>query len=242
MEKLAVANVTGREAKVVAAVARKTFGFRKREDELAASQIAKLTGIGRSHVAEILAALEDRQIIVRTGGTAGRAAVISLNLATDWEPVPSTGHLNLSRTQDTSSLEPVPQTGTKPVPLKGHTRGKGVKHSRSTHKKTAQNRIVDAYCGAGGNLELDSWRGSLLRQATELAKKHPEDLILAAAASLGREQEFPGYLKQRVAELKENGGPCQWGTLDRSRLTPDQLAECSCHHCQEWANAPTTTR
>ena len=47
---------------------------------------------------------------------------------------------------------------------------------------------------------------------------------VAAAAQLGREHGFPGYLTQRADALEASGGPCSWDGLDRSRLTADQLA------------------
>ncbi len=236
MDKLAAANVTGREARVVAAIARKTLGYRKPGgDTIAASQIAKLTGISRTHVTEILVRLESRGIITRHGGCKGRAATISLNLNTPWEPVPSTGQVNLSHPRDTSEPKPVPQKGSKPVPSTGHTRVKGVNQKRPAGTKTFQNQVVEAYVSTGGNLDLNpSWRGSLLSQATELAKKHPEDLILAAVKRLGRDRDFPGYLKQRVQDLADKGGPCEWDGCDRSRLTPEQLTGCGCPRCEEW--------
>src|SRR4051812_37071860 len=57
-ERLARARLTGSEARVVAFIARKTVGYRKRADVLATSQVAAGTGISRGNVSSILDALE----------------------------------------------------------------------------------------------------------------------------------------------------------------------------------------
>src|SRR5438046_2053830 len=84
MERLASSNLTGREARVVAFIARKTLGFRKSADLLATSQIAKGTGISRGNVSEILKTLIDDKIVTSVGGKQGRAAMLSLNLDAAW--------------------------------------------------------------------------------------------------------------------------------------------------------------
>jgi hypothetical protein len=61
-----------------------------------------------------------------------------------------------------------------------------------------------------------------------------EATLLAAVTALGRDRAFPGYLKQRVELLAEQGGPCKWEGLNRSALTAKQLEECGCPSCLEW--------
>jgi hypothetical protein len=98
-----------------------------------------------------------------------------------------------------------------------------------------QTKAAQAYLEVGGSLELVEWRGALVRQAGQLAAKgFAEHVILGAAAALGRERAFPGYLSQYATEFAEKGGPCSWEGLDRSRLTAAQLGECSCRLCGEW--------
>jgi hypothetical protein len=54
-----------------------------------------------------------------------------------------------------------------------------------------------------------------------------ERIVLAACSSLGKERAFPGYLKQRVSELEEAGGPCEHDGLDRSKLSLAELQGCA---------------
>jgi phage replication O-like protein O len=236
-ERLAEASLTGREARVLASVARLTLGYAKPRDTIAASQLAKLTGIARNHVAECLASLEHRGLITRTSNGRGRPAAIALNLVKTREPVPPKGHPNLPRAQDTSTTRKgVPQKGSKPVPSTGHTKEKGVKQHQPPAGTTFQNRLADSYLAAGGSLELAAWRGALFRNAATLLKAgNDEHGILDAARSLGRERAFPGLLKQRHDELAQQGGLCQWHGLDPSRLTTSQLLECGCGKCTQWA-------
>src|SRR5262249_54431483 len=152
-------SLSAREAQIIAAVARKTLGWRGRQagDRLSASQLAALTGIARNHVTETLARLEARGVLTRRDGINGRAAVIALNLTGPWPdtaPVPTRGQVNLSRRKDRSpAAKPVPPSGQEPVPVPGHTRGKGVKQPRGTHEKTLVARAVDAYRAHGASLE-----------------------------------------------------------------------------------------
>jgi hypothetical protein len=94
---------------------------------------------------------------------------------------------------------------------------------------------IAAYQEAGGSLELAEWRGALARQANSLRKAGVAvRAVLAAAAQLGQERAFPGYLSQRAKALVAAGGPCSWDGLDRSRLKAEQLAACPCRRCAEW--------
>jgi phage replication O-like protein O len=115
MELIAKTPLTERETRVVAAIARKTLGWKGKSagDRLAASQLAKLTGIGRSHVTETLALLEARGVITRRDGCNGRAATIALYLAGAWsrEPVPTQGQVN-GQTCPGTGTETCPSVGT----------------------------------------------------------------------------------------------------------------------------------
>ena len=58
-----------RHLKVALAIVRKTYGYRKKEDDLTVSQLAKLTGIHRNNVGKALTELEEAGVInpVRPG-------------------------------------------------------------------------------------------------------------------------------------------------------------------------------
>jgi phage replication O-like protein O len=245
MELMASTSLGEREAKVIPAIARKTLGYRGKTegDRISASQLAKLTGIGRSHVAETLGRLDARRIIKRRDGINGRAAIVALNLDGGWldEPVPVQGQVNLSRGEDRSAAEPVPGPGQKPVPLSGHTRGKGVKQPQPESETLPLQRLAfDAWTGAGGHRLLDRERGALARNVAQLERKDVDPhLILAAVKDLARKGDFPGLLQQRVADLKAAGGPCTWHN-DRRGLTHSQLLECGCPACTQWAEATLT--
>ena len=58
-----------RHTKVALAIVRKTYGYRKKEDDITISQLAEMTGIHRNHVGAALKALEQMRVInpVRAG-------------------------------------------------------------------------------------------------------------------------------------------------------------------------------
>lgn len=70
-EALIRADLPGRHQAVVHALVRLTFGFNRREDRIAASQITGLTGIATRHLRPILADLEAARIVIRGPGKPG---------------------------------------------------------------------------------------------------------------------------------------------------------------------------
>lgn len=122
-------------------------------------------------------------------------------------------------------------------------KGKGKNSTKNTNADTLHRRAFETYLAAGGSLELNRERGSLASSVkTATATGATDQEILAAVHDLGRTGDFPGYLKQRLLELREQGGACAWPGLDRSKLTPEQLGECGCNHCTEWKDARQDSR
>lgn len=237
METLAKTGLGEHEQRVLAAVARKTLGYRQRADRLPVSQIVELTGLDSRHVSRALAQLAGRGLIARTGGSKGHgnAATISIIVAPENPP-------------QEAGKKPAPQgtkTHAKKLPLGDHktrltrrTQGvQGVKNSAQGADDDLRRKAFETYLAAGGSLTLDRERGALARslKAAVLAGTEPE-LILAAVRDLGRKQEFPGLLKQRLVEFAENGIPCRWAGIGRLHLTSPQLLECGCRHCEARAD------
>lgn len=135
-----------------------------------------------------------------------------------------------TQTQGTAK-DPTPQAGSRRSPTSDTSRARADR-DLSLYVTTARS----VYLGAGGSLDLDEWREPLERHALRLGRRRvPLELVSAAAARLGRERGFPGYLSQRVAELEDAGGVCRWQGLQRHALTADQLRECQCNQCRAWA-------
>jgi phage replication O-like protein O len=259
MERVASAGLSQREAQVVAAVARRTLGWRKTWDRISASQVAADTGISRRHISFLLPELERRQVLIRSEGVAGRAARLALNLEGPWlavEPAPAEGQvvpLKPARVRGQVGTEPAreqgqvrkkppaPVEGHEPAPAEGHTRGKGVKATGSkAATQAAVGDAIDAYRSTGGNIDGRS-RGALARSVKALlAAGFHSATITAAAMELGRDGEFPAqsYLREKADEIRDAGGPCYWGKgCERAELTVAQLRKCTCTLCGEWAEA-----
>ena len=80
-----------RHTKVALAIVRKTYGYRKKEDDITISQLAELTGIHRNHVGAALKALEQMRVInpVRAGR---HGLMIGINKHFDqWQEEPIKG-------------------------------------------------------------------------------------------------------------------------------------------------------
>ena len=65
LEALARTSLSPNESKIIFLVIRKTYGWHKRTDWIALSQIAKGTGIAKSNVCRTLKSLVSRNIIIR---------------------------------------------------------------------------------------------------------------------------------------------------------------------------------
>ena len=64
LEALAKADLSGRERRILDVIIRKTYGFHKKSDRISLSQFARLTGISRTHVCDMLAKLYAKHCII----------------------------------------------------------------------------------------------------------------------------------------------------------------------------------
>lgn len=70
-EAISAADITKRELKVINVIIRMTYGFQKKEDDIAASQIGQACRMGSSHVTEALNSLARKKIITKRRGRHG---------------------------------------------------------------------------------------------------------------------------------------------------------------------------
>ena len=77
LESLMRVHLSPNQWQILICIIRKTYGFRKKVDYIANSQIQTATGLGKSVVSRALAELKTRGIIVRNGKVSG--------IQKDWE-------------------------------------------------------------------------------------------------------------------------------------------------------------
>ncbi len=110
IEALCRTNLSPYESRILWCIFRKTYGFQKKEDWIALSQLVTLTGMRKSHVSRAKKKLLDRKIVTQTGNK------IAFNkFYTQWRELPK--------------LVTVTQTGNPelpkqviPLPKQGHTK------------------------------------------------------------------------------------------------------------------------
>jgi phage replication O-like protein O len=83
LEALIRAPIPGRHLKVMLAIADKTYGWQKRTDRIASSQLAEITGIDARHVRNILAELERWGMIYRSPRRG--SAIRSMGIVKDFD-------------------------------------------------------------------------------------------------------------------------------------------------------------
>ncbi len=245
MDAICDSDLTVAEHRLAAALARELLGWRKTFDQIGEKRLRSRARLHGRSFERARGGLVAKGLLRFTAGNPGRAGAGTYELVLS--PIETPAPQRAIQNQETPAphrAKPTPvnarsQSTKTPAPERARIGSKGKNPPAPPGTpKTFQARVIDAYCGAGGTLELTDARGALLSQATSLARSGTaERLIVAAAASLGRERGFPGYLTQRVRALEEAGGPCQWQGLDRSKLTTKQLSECECLRCSEWLAA-----
>jgi phage replication O-like protein O len=99
-----------REQKIIYAIIRKTYGFGKKEDDLTVTQLAELTGLGRSHASEGLDALVSKNTVLKRDGRHGYLLKLNKNYR-EWGR-PKTGHRpKTGRGASQNRTEGRPETG-----------------------------------------------------------------------------------------------------------------------------------
>ena len=117
LEAMLCADLSGREWKVIMAIARKTYGYQKKADQMSYGQISEKTKIARQHVVTICGVLEKRQMIMVTRSAESNCFAIQKDY-TRWLPSPahgSTKKAKLVSAQDNSG-EDSPAHGTSEEP------------------------------------------------------------------------------------------------------------------------------
>jgi phage replication O-like protein O len=119
LEALCRAHLGGREMAVALAVIRLTYGWQKKKDRIAASQIAKLTAIPRPKIPSLLRALEAKGIVRIEKSGQGR--IPTLSIKKDHRKWSKRGRRTSPRKGASSSNQLAPLLGSTSPPQGGGT-------------------------------------------------------------------------------------------------------------------------
>jgi hypothetical protein len=242
LDRLLAEKLTVAEHRLALALARHLLGWRRTHAPLGRALLREAAGLDGRAFDRAIAGLVAKGLVAATSEGPGRgkrttyALILTPENAAPERPFPEAEKAAPARPKPASRKGR--SHGEKRPPYSGHALIEaGVKASAQPPTDFIRH-VFDTYTGAGGTVQLERERGALARNAKAALKAQatPEE-ILAAARSLGRNREFPGLLQQRITEIRETGGPCNWDNLDRSALTPSQLEECGCTRCAEWVEA-----
>jgi phage replication O-like protein O len=151
-----------RHLKVLLALMRKTYGYRKKADELSATQIANMTGIPRQHVAQALVELSRMRVVLKQDGKHANSLSINKNYGQWGSPKTGQGSPETGQSQNRTSASP--------------ETGQGVVLKQDTQKTTPKNNSKKQYMAdfeaawiaypkrAGGNPKaraLKAWQARL---------------------------------------------------------------------------------
>ncbi|UXY09009.1 replication protein [Kosakonia sp. ML.JS2a] len=142
-EELIGANLTKNQAKVAHAVCRKTYGFNKKMDRIADTQIAELTRLPRQKVNAAKKELISMRVLVEEGALIGPNKNLS-----EWDiPAPKSGPNRHHRSDSHHDSDSVPTMVTKSVttvvtdmsPQQGHTKDTITKDNKDIKRSSSKN-------------------------------------------------------------------------------------------------------
>jgi phage replication O-like protein O len=145
LEAIIRASLSARELRIVLAVARLTYGWRRKATTISAYRLAAMTGIGRTKVAQALRTLKGRNIL--SNGSAG------LGLQKNYEAWSIGSKLNRVRTgpgPDRPGSEPDRKIGSEPDPVIGsepdpHQIKKTRKQEIATAMPSLHRSVIEEY-------------------------------------------------------------------------------------------------
>lgn len=241
---LAEESLTVAEYRLTLAIARNSIGWNRASADVGQQLLRDTTGLDGRTFQRALDGLKLKRLVTVTGGRPGRGNRASYTLTLRATKTPA-----VERAFSETETPAVERAKPTPINTRSHDKKTPAVERARIEKKVLktpppnpelQRDGINAYQAAGGNLENDNWRNTLARQIKTARKTETPEHILAACKDLGRKNEFPGYLQDRIRQIQDNGGPCKWEGLDRSQITPQRLRTCGCHPCTEWANALDT--
>jgi hypothetical protein len=246
---LAADKLTPNESRLAHALARLMLGWNMQTKELGNKLIRDTCGNmdGRSFE-RARAGLIKKGLLVYQAGSVGKGNRSTYTLMFSSEkttpprsikPAEKTtpARSNLAESKDRAA-------GTQKTAVVRPRTGSGKGKTQPSQANEIRRQAFDAYESTGGSLQLERQRNALAQAVTAAVNTGTETaLILTACKDLGRNNAFPGYLKQRINDIQANGGPCTNTGANRSQLTRKQLNECDCQICAEWAQVanPVTT-
>jgi hypothetical protein len=237
IERILAADLTLHETRLALAVARSTLGYRTASEAIGERLLQERSGLtDRRSFERARTGLVEKGLLTYTAGRRGRGnrAVYGLLLHQPSDDVKARPSARISETPSTEVKARV--STPKKRAVERARIGRKEKTSAGVDANDLRRKAFEAYIAAGGRLDLTRERNTLAKRVTELHQAYDEKTILAACTQLGRDREFPGFLKRACEDIANNGGPCTNEGADRFRLTRLQLKACTCAICTTWAD------
>lgn len=176
IDKLCSINLSSYENRVLMCVIRKTYGFNKKEDWIANSQIVKQTSIHKAHVSRAIKKLKDRQIVTQTGN------LLKINTDTSsWLPNQVTKKkLPKEATPLPNQVTPVTSIGYKKLPKEADTKDNKDTITKDTIQKTGDSlqKYIDSF-NVFFKREFKTTKGRETKLRTRLKAFSLEEILTA---------------------------------------------------------------
>ncbi|MDT0176891.1 replication protein [Enterobacter sp. BRE11] len=204
LEALVMADLTSRQLKVALSVMRKTYGFNKKEDRIADSQIAEMTGIHRTHVCNARNQLINMNILTKSGNKLSINKVVSewciqngdtvANSATKKVANSATGDVATSATHKRHSLKTERQ---KRINTPGKPGGNPSKYAFEGNVIRLNHDDYSAWKSLYCYVDLDA---ELQRYDIEFQNEQPKSWFMALSAKLKYQNDREKQKRQAAAK------------------------------------------
>ena len=144
LEALALASLSAREYALVLAIIRRTYGWRKKKDQIAASQLAEATGIPSGKIWGLVRGLEEKHVV--TVHRPGPGKIVTIGIQKDhskWRMRGRAYTLKGGRQPTPHQARTYPQTGSKPTPKQGvHKRERDTSQERDVDRRVRFGKLL----------------------------------------------------------------------------------------------------
>jgi phage replication O-like protein O len=152
LDRLIQLNLPGQAFRIVFAIIRKTYGWRKKYDQISYSQFSKITGIGRKHVGRSLKKLINSRVILKKCPNNGTSESITYLFNKNWEEwrsTPIAGRVSPKREKGVPPMVDTKETTTKENNKSLATPG--------IQKSPSPKEIVDKWLEHIRRIQIERW-------------------------------------------------------------------------------------
>lgn len=203
LEALSSQPLSGYEMRVVLAIIRKTYGYGKKEDRIALSQLSEVTKIGKSHVSRTVTSLISYGIVTKLGnGVTNLGNTLAINKDFSAWKVTKLGNTKKALNVLPKMVKGVTKLGKKSLPKSAPQK----KKETITKERVTLNNFLSGFLSSWNELYGTKFHNTspLEENASHWLKQYSEAEILEAVTRLQFHDFWNGKMTPTIFLRKKN--------------------------------------